>query len=82
MTGTEHVGWMTNFRTVLIEEQDGTQMFAVEYYFIRPDGTGFKALQTAQPYMYVSVHAGAEHEVEPALRRNFTTEPKDVRALP
>ena len=77
--GTEHVGWMTNFRTVLIEEQDGTQLSAVEYYFIRPDGTGFKALQTAQPYMYVSVHVGAENEVEAALRRNFTTELKDVR---
>ena len=73
-SGTEHVGWMTNFRTVMVEEQDGAQLSAVEYYFIAPDGTGFKALQRAQPYFYLSVQPGAENEVEAALRRNFAAE--------
>ena len=80
-SGTEHVGWMTNFRTVMVEEQDGAQLSAVEYYFIAPDGTGFKALQRAQPYFYLSVQPGAENEVEAALRRNFAAEVRP-RAYP
>ena len=27
--GTEYVGWMTNFRTVMVEEEDGAQLSAV-----------------------------------------------------
>ena len=72
--GTEYVGWMTNFRTVTVQEEDGSELSAVEYYFIGPDGSGFKALQTAQPYMYISVLPGTENEVEAALRRNFPVE--------
>ena len=77
--GTEYVGWMTNFRTVTVQEEDGSELSAVEYYFIGPDGSGFKALQTAQPYMYISVLPGTENEVEAALRRNF---PVEVRPPP
>ena len=80
--GTEYVGWMTNFRTVTVEEEDGSEVSAVEYYFIGPDGSGFKALQTAQPYMYISVAPGTENEVEAALRRHFPVEVRPARPSP
>ena len=80
--GTEYVGWMTNFRTVTVQEEDGSELSAVEYYFIGPDGSGFKALQTAQPYMYISVLPGTENEVEAALRRNFPVEVTATAAPP
>ena len=79
--GTEYVGWMTNFRTVTVEEEDGSELSAVEYYFIGPDGSGFKALQTAQPYMYISVAPGTENEVEAALRRTFPVEVRPASAV-
>jgi len=79
--GTEYVGWMTNFRTVTVEEEDGSELSAVEYYFIGPDGSGFKALQTAQPYMYISVAPGTENEVEAALRRTFPVEVRSASAV-
>ena len=79
--GTGYVGWMTNFRTVTVEEEDGSELSAVEYYFIGPDGSGFKALQTAQPYMYISVAPGTENEVEAALRRTFPVEVRPASAV-
>jgi DNA polymerase epsilon subunit 1 len=58
-------GWMTNFRAINLEDEEtGATRGAVEYYFLAPDGTGFKAVETAQPYFYLSVRAGFEREVD------------------
>jgi hypothetical protein len=42
LAGKEYVGWMTNMRQLVVEDEDGGQRAACEYYFIAPDGTGFK----------------------------------------
>ena len=76
----ERVGWLTNMRTVLLEEgEDGVQHSAVEYYFLAPDGTGFKCLQPHEAYFYISVAAGHESDVDSQLRRKFAQQIKDVK---
>eukprot|EP00962_Isochrysis_galbana_P006726 scaffold1810_cov96-Isochrysis_galbana.AAC.5 len=44
--GKEYLGWMTNMRQLVVEDEDGGQRAACEYYFIAPDGTGFKVRRT------------------------------------
>ena len=78
-TGGVEIGWCSNMRTVLVEEEEGgAQRSAVEYYFIRPDGSGFKAWEHAEPYFYLAVQPGYEGEVESALRRKFATQIKEL----
>ena len=76
--GKDYVGWMTNMRQLVVEDEDGGQLAACEYYFLAPDGTGFKALQTSPPYFYISVTKGTESEVESALRRKFAEQIVEV----
>ncbi len=68
----EHEGWMTNMRTIVLEDEEtGAQRNAVEYYFLAADGTNFKATQSAQPYFYIAVRDGCERDVSSALKRKF-----------
>ena len=64
----ERVGWCTNMRTVVkAEGEGGAQRAAVEYYFLAPDGTGFKVNQPADAYFYIAVAHGHEAEVDHAF---------------
>lgn len=76
----ERVGWLTNFRQLAVEDEEtGVQLAAVEYYFIGPEGDGFKTMVHADPYFYISTQAGCAHEVEMAIRRQFPEQLKDMR---
>ncbi|KAL1527844.1 hypothetical protein AB1Y20_009223 [Prymnesium parvum] len=78
-TGVDRVGWLVNMRTVMVEQDEtGKQLAGVEYYFITADGEGFKTVQLADAYFYISVQPGAEQEVEMSLRRKFPDQIKDV----
>ena len=75
----EHEGWMTNMRTIVLEDEEtGAQRNAVEYYFLAADGTNFKATQSAQPYFYIAVRDGCERDVSTALKRKFPGQLMDV----
>lgn len=51
----------------------------VEYYFLAPDGTGFKCAQASPAYFYISVAAGHESEVDTSLRRKFPDQVHDIK---
>ena len=80
----ERVGWCTNMRTVVLEGEGegGAQRAAVEYYFLAPDGTGFKVAQPADAYFYIAVARGHETEVDQALRRRFASKITDIKYTP
>ena len=70
---------LANFRQIVVEaEEGGVQRAAVEYYFLAPDGSGFKASCAAPAYFYLSVKRGYEAEAETQLRRKFPTQLKEV----
>ena len=50
--GKEHVGWMTNMRQLVVEDEEGGQRAACEYYFLAPDGTGFKVGEVNTAYWH------------------------------
>ena len=78
--GAERVGWCANMRNVVLEDEPGgAQRAAVEYYFLAPDGTGFKVAQPQPAYFYIAVAKGHEAEVDQSLRRKFPQQLLDVK---
>ena len=80
-TGVER-RWLTNMRQVLLEDaEDGSQFSAVEYYFLAPDGTGFKCALPSAAYCYLYVAAGHEADVDTSLRRKFPEQILDILSV-
>ena len=81
--GEERVGWCTNMRTVVCEDEaGGSEHAAVEYYFLAPDGTGFKCAQLHPAYFYIAVAHGFEVEVDASLRRKFPAQILEIKCEP
>ena len=76
----DRVGWLTNMRTVMLEKgEDAKELSAVEYYFLAPDGSGFKCTQPHEAYFYIAVSEGHASDVDSSLRRRFAEQIKDIR---
>jgi DNA polymerase epsilon subunit 1 len=76
----DRVGWLTNMRTVMLEKgDDAKELSAVEYYFLAPDGSGFKCTQPHEAYFYIAVSEGHASDVDSSLRRRFAEQIKDIR---
>jgi DNA polymerase epsilon subunit 1 len=55
----QRVGWLINMHsTMLIDEDKGGQISAVDYYFLDEDGGKFKATVQYHPYFLVACKVG------------------------
>ncbi|XP_032807748.1 DNA polymerase epsilon catalytic subunit A [Petromyzon marinus] len=67
----EHTGWLINMHPTDILDEDKRLTSAVDYYFIREDGSRFKVALPFKPYFYVATKKGCEREVSSFLSRRF-----------
>lgn len=65
-------GWLFNMQaTSIIDEDTNEELSAVDFYFIREDGTKFSCYLPYQPYFYLVVDKDFLSEVEAMLVRKF-----------
>lgn len=72
LDGEDRVGWLVNMHATVrryAESPDGRN--GVDLYFIKEDGSTFKATYFYEPYFYVICKPNCEAEVEDFLRRKF-----------
>lgn len=72
-SGPAKIGWLANFRTTSILDEDERSLSAIDYYFIEEDGSTFKCTITNEPYFYIGVKRGMEQQVEQFLIKQYTT---------
>ncbi len=68
---TPKLGWLFNMRTTTVDDEDGPDHSAVDYYFIDTDGEHFKATIKYEPYFYIAVRENNENIVEHSLKKRF-----------
>ena len=67
--GIEREGWLVNFETSEILDDDKRLISAVSYYFILPDGNRLKCSMPYAPYFFIIVKDGTEAEVSAYLAK-------------
>ena len=79
--GDDGLGWLMNMNaTTMTDVSSGREVAAVACYFMRQNGSTFKADVPFTPYFYVVTKPGHEAEVENYLRRKHEGRIKDVDA--
>eukprot|EP00760_Papus_ankaliazontas_P037243 PhM_4_TR8447/c0_g1_i1/m.51369/K02324/POLE1; DNA polymerase epsilon subunit 1 len=75
----ERVGWLVNFRSSSILDQESkVQIAALQMYFLESDGETFTCKLPYSPYFYVVTIEGCEREVEMGIKHNFASTVVDV----
>ncbi|CAL8098256.1 unnamed protein product [Calicophoron daubneyi] len=69
----DSVGWLLNMHPTDMLDESKRLVSAVDFYFIREDGSRFKVTRSYLPYFYVSVRGGApaERDATTYLLRRF-----------
>jgi len=71
-SGPSQLGWMINFQPTVFRDPESNQCkSAVDYYFLKEDGSRFKVCLPYKPYFFLRVQNGTEAECEQYLRRKF-----------
>ncbi|KCV68263.1 DNA polymerase epsilon subunit 1 [Fonticula alba] len=71
-TDEPELGWLLNMHETTVRDPDWPSgRSAVDFYFLKHDGSRFKATLTMDPYFYLRVASGMEVEVEQFLLKKF-----------
>uniref|UniRef100_A0A1I8G0W5 DNA polymerase epsilon catalytic subunit n=1 Tax=Macrostomum lignano TaxID=282301 RepID=A0A1I8G0W5_9PLAT len=68
----EHTGWLVNMHPSDVIDEEKRLVSAVDYYFLRDDGSRFKVSMPYRPYFYAAVRSGCEHEVLSYLSKKYS----------
>ncbi|KAK8403806.1 hypothetical protein O3P69_000115 [Scylla paramamosain] len=68
----EMVGWLLNMHPTEILNEEKRLISAVDYYFIKEDGSRFKVSLPYQPYFYVMTKKEVTQEVATFLSKKFS----------
>ncbi|KAG8226587.1 hypothetical protein J437_LFUL007279 [Ladona fulva] len=68
----EHVGYLINMHTTEILDEDKRLISAVDYYFIKEDGSRFKASLPYMPYFLILTKKGCMEEVSAFLTKKYS----------
>ncbi|XP_046401826.1 DNA polymerase epsilon catalytic subunit 1 [Ischnura elegans] len=68
----EHIGYLINMHTTEILDEDKRLISAVDYYFIREDGSRFKASLPYMPYFLILTKKGCTEEVSAYLAKKYS----------
>ncbi|QPG73937.1 hypothetical protein FOA43_001252 [Brettanomyces nanus] len=81
-SGPEKTGWLVNFHTTTIPNEDIIQgCVGVDYYFLDEEGGSFKVTMPYDPYFLVKCQEGAEGDVEEYLRKFLESTVKKVEQI-
>ena len=71
-TDGDALGWLVNMQETVVEDPlwEGGRS-AVDFYFIREDGSTFKATLVRSPYLLIGCRGGTVSDVEEYLRRKY-----------
>lgn len=72
-SGPAKIGWLSNFRTTSIVDENEQSLSAIDYYFIGEDGDTFKCTITNEPYFYIGVKPGMEQQAEQYVIKQYST---------
>lgn len=72
-SGPAKIGWLSNFRTTSIVDENEQCLSAIDYYFIGEEGDTFKCTISNEPYFYIGVKSGMEQQVEQYIIKQYTT---------
>lgn len=67
----ERIGWLVNFHSADVLDEEKRLVSAVDFYFIEEDGGRFKATLPHRPYFYVAAREGAEKETGTFLAKKY-----------
>jgi DNA polymerase epsilon subunit 1 len=71
--GEMKIGWLVNFKTTSVVNEDDQHLSAIEYYFVEENGGTFKVTKDYEPYFYIGTKPGMEQQVEQYLSKQYTT---------
>ena len=81
-SGKKRIGWLCNMHSTTIEDEKIPGGRAgVDFYFLKDDGSNFKATIEYDPYFLIAVKNGKEAEVEDWCRRKFEGLVKGIKRV-
>ncbi|GAV76364.1 LOW QUALITY PROTEIN: DNA_pol_B domain-containing protein/DNA_pol_B_exo1 domain-containing protein/DUF1744 domain-containing protein [Cephalotus follicularis] len=80
--GDKRLGWLLTFASSSWEDQDTRKVYScVDLYFVKQDGSTFKAKYKFRPYFYAATKHKMEIDVEAYLRRRYETQIADIEIV-
>jgi len=80
-TAEPRVGWLLNFNTSVSVGDDKLEYSCLEMFFLKQDGSCFKAFYEYRPYFLVEAREDTHKEVATYLQRRFQSVTTDIAVI-